>query len=240
MRTKSSHTTRAANREMSGSSLEIRNDHDALDLRNSLGDLAHALEAVDVLPGVAIAVGAEQNARLNLPNRSSTPLTPKSGEHDDQIAPRLVAASIAITVSGMFGINPATRSPDPDAHAAQRRRDARDLAVQLGDRSAALRAALVPEDDRFAIVAIPKEILGEIEARADEPVRSELGIRRRDAVASNEYTLTRDLRICVGDDTAEPPDLGPEQFQVADRPLVQRREVCDERLSDRRASGPAR
>ena len=38
------------------------------------------------------------------PKRSSTPCTPKSGEHDDQIAPMLVAASIAITVPGMFGM----------------------------------------------------------------------------------------------------------------------------------------
>jgi hypothetical protein len=36
---------------------------------------------------------------------------PKSGELDDQIAPRLVVASIAMTVSGMFGMKPATRSP---------------------------------------------------------------------------------------------------------------------------------
>jgi hypothetical protein len=31
------------------------------------------------------------------------PCTPKSGEHDDQTAPRLVAASIATTVSGRLG-----------------------------------------------------------------------------------------------------------------------------------------
>ena len=47
------------------------------------------------------------------PNRSSTPGAPKYGEAEDQIAPRLEAASIAIIVSGMFGIQPATRSPAP-------------------------------------------------------------------------------------------------------------------------------
>src|SRR5438552_115783 len=50
------------------------------------------------------------------PKRSTTPATPKSGEQDDQTAPRLVAASIAITVSGMFGMNPAeapTGRPEP-------------------------------------------------------------------------------------------------------------------------------
>ena len=38
---------------------------------------------------------------------------PKSGEHDDQVAPRLAVASIAITVSGRFGMKAATRSPGP-------------------------------------------------------------------------------------------------------------------------------
>ena len=37
--------------------------------------------------------------------------TPKSGEHDDHTAPIDAVASIAITASGMFGMNPTTRSP---------------------------------------------------------------------------------------------------------------------------------
>ncbi len=48
---------------------------------------------------------------LICPKRSSTPLIPKSAEQEDQIGPMLVAASIAITVSGIFGIKPPTRSP---------------------------------------------------------------------------------------------------------------------------------
>ena len=47
------------------------------------------------------------------PKRSTTPLMPKSGEHEDQIAPRLAVASMATTVSGTFGMKPATRSPLP-------------------------------------------------------------------------------------------------------------------------------
>ena len=45
------------------------------------------------------------------PKRSNTPCTPKSGEHADHTAPRLVAASMAIIASGMLGRKPATRSP---------------------------------------------------------------------------------------------------------------------------------
>ena len=47
------------------------------------------------------------------PKRSSTPLTPKSAEHEDQTAPRLAAANAAITASGMLGMKPATLSPGP-------------------------------------------------------------------------------------------------------------------------------
>ena len=44
-------------------------------------------------------------------NLSNIPLTPKSGEHEDQIAPMLVVANIAITASGILGIKAATLSP---------------------------------------------------------------------------------------------------------------------------------
>ncbi|GIS57601.1 MAG: hypothetical protein CM1200mP1_15390 [Candidatus Neomarinimicrobiota bacterium] len=37
---------------------------------------------------------------------------PKSGEDDDHIHPVVAADSMAITVSGIFGTKPATRSPD--------------------------------------------------------------------------------------------------------------------------------
>ena len=90
---------------------EVRHQHDALDLGNAVHDLPHPPEAVDVLAGVAIRRSGDEDLRAIWPNRSSTPLTPKSGEQLDQIAPRLVAASIATTASGMLGRKPATRSP---------------------------------------------------------------------------------------------------------------------------------
>ena len=40
-------------------------------------------------------------------------VTPNSGEHADHMAPRLDAARNPITVSGMFGMSAATRSPFP-------------------------------------------------------------------------------------------------------------------------------
>ena len=45
------------------------------------------------------------------PKRSRTPLMPKSGEQEDQTAPMLVAASMAMMLSGILGTKPTTRSP---------------------------------------------------------------------------------------------------------------------------------
>ncbi len=44
-------------------------------------------------------------------NRSRTPLIPKSGEEELQIAPMEAEASMAIIASGILGMNPETRSP---------------------------------------------------------------------------------------------------------------------------------
>jgi hypothetical protein len=57
-------------------------------------------------------------------NRSMTLCAPKSGEQDDQMAPRLAVASSPMSASGMFGRNAATRSPwpTPSARSAPRTR----------------------------------------------------------------------------------------------------------------------
>ena len=46
-------------------------------------------------------------------NRSDTARAPKSGEHEDQIAPSEQVASIATSACGAFGTSAATRSPAP-------------------------------------------------------------------------------------------------------------------------------
>ena len=48
---------------------------------------------------------------LTCPKRSNTPCAPKSGEQDVQVAPIAAAPAIIAIASGMFGRNPATRSP---------------------------------------------------------------------------------------------------------------------------------
>ena len=68
-------------------------------------------------------------------NLSITLRAPKSGEHDDQIAPRLAVASRPMTASGTFGSRAATRSPRPTPSPAQAARDARHLVRELRRRT---------------------------------------------------------------------------------------------------------
>ena len=68
-------------------------------------------------------------------NLSITLRAPKSGEQDDQIAPRLAAASRPTTASGTFGSRAATRSPRPTPSPAQAARDARHLLGEMRRRT---------------------------------------------------------------------------------------------------------
>src|SRR5829696_3398912 len=56
---------------------EILHDHDTLDARNGRSDLAHARQAVDLLPRVPVAVGAEEHLRLDLSEPVEHTLHPK-------------------------------------------------------------------------------------------------------------------------------------------------------------------
>src|SRR5205814_8570678 len=121
------------------------------------------------------------------------------------------------------------------------------IARQLGIRQSALPPVLVPEHQRRTIVSKPEQVFGEIQARADEPARTELGVRRCHAIASHEDVLPGSAtRPFVGDDTAEPPDRRPEVLRPLDGPSIQRREVptpgrrVSEEPRDVRAGDPLR
>src|SRR4029450_12202190 len=82
-------------------------------------------------------------------------------------------------------------------------------------------------DERFAIVPIPKQVLGEVQPRAEKPSWTELGVRGRPAIAADEDPLAGVRILLVSDHAVESPDLAPEQFEISDRPLVERRVVPD-------------
>ena len=62
-----------------------------------LGDSGDSLDGVMVFPVVKVTVRGNKILGAIWPNRSKTPFVPKSGEQEDQMAPILVAASIATT-----------------------------------------------------------------------------------------------------------------------------------------------
>jgi hypothetical protein len=138
--------------------------HDNLRMRRISSRYPHlSSERIELPPAVGVTVGGEQHLRLNAGKRSSTPFTPKSGEQDDQMAPILVAASMAIMVSGMLGMKPTTRSPGSRLLAEHGRSGERDLLVQLRVRHLdGLDHRLALEDDRGVVVTKTKEVLGEI------------------------------------------------------------------------------
>ena len=79
--------------------------------------------------------------------RSKTPVAPKSGEQDDQIAPMLDAANMPTIVSGPLCVYAATRSPG----------------VMPSLSKCAANLTLTPEND-YGIVfrALPKQILRKV------------------------------------------------------------------------------
>jgi hypothetical protein len=101
-------------------------------------------------------------------------------------------------------------------HSPQRTGQPRHLPVKLGVRKRPLPARLVPEDDRLAVVAAAaKQVLGEVQPRADEPLRA------GHAVVVGHDRVPRPS----GDDAAERPYRRPELLGPVDRPSIQRAEI---------------
>ena len=128
------------------------------------------------------------------------------------MAPRLTAASIATTVSGMFGMNAATRSPGPTPCA----RSAAAVMATGGAIPAADTApdlVLAPEDDsvRRGIDIVAEQVLGEIETGVGEPAGA------RHPVPVDQYAFAP-----LADHAAERPDERPELLGPIDRPLPKR------------------
>ena len=102
--------------DCAGQGIEVRirydvgDDDDLLNGGNVLDDLRDLLQRIKRPPVVLVSGRADDDLGLNLPEAVEDPCRPKSGEQDDQTAPMLVVASIAITVSAKLGMKPATRS----------------------------------------------------------------------------------------------------------------------------------
>jgi hypothetical protein len=156
-------------------------------------------------------------------------LAPKSGEQLDQSAePR--GGEHGDDGFGQVGEEAGDAVARDDAGLRERGREPLHLAAQLGVAQRALPAALVPEDDRFAVVALPQQVLGEVEPGAAEPAGAERRIGRGHPVAALEHRVPRRrTRPLIGQDAAEAPDRGPELLRMRHRPRVERSVAGGER-----------
>jgi len=206
-----------------GSVVEIRHYDNTLDGWNLRHDLAHSRQAVDLLPCVAVAIGAEQHLWLDLAEavqyalhaeirRARRPhgAERRRGKHRDH---------------GFRNVRQEPRHPVARTNARIRESggDGRDLVTELRVRQHATAAALVAADQRRMIIVVTQQVLGEVESCAEEPSRARDRIRRGHSIESvNHVGPCAPNGKHVSDDAAEFPDRRPEPFGVRDGPVVER------------------
>ena len=111
------------------------------------------MRSIDRLAVVVITVHRHQHLRLGLAETvPPRPARRSQAMPSQNTAPIAVVASIAIMVSGMFGMNAATRSPS-HANLLERRSEMRNQDGKVGMGEAILDLCLAPEDDRIRLVA---------------------------------------------------------------------------------------
>ena len=90
---------------------------------------------------------------------------PKSGEQEDQVAPMLVAASMAMIACGMLGMKAHHAIPGFDPHGAQGVGHTRHLVVELGIGHLHGCLPFPLEDQGHPVVPVAKQVFGEIQMR---------------------------------------------------------------------------
>jgi hypothetical protein len=134
---------------------------------------------------------------------------PKSGEQDDQAAPREAAASMAMIDSGMLGTKPATRSPAVTP-ASFKPGHPGHLIVELGVGIGPPHPVFSPEDQRQPVVPVAQQVFGKVEAGTLKPT----GAGHPGRIIDHLFIGHRGL------DRGEVPHLLPEFGDVVDGPLI--------------------
>src|SRR5919112_1796305 len=192
-------------------SMQVGNDDDPLDLGYAFPYFADSCQRINLLAGIPIAVGAEEDLGLDLAEavehsvgaevgRAGGPDRPQGGrgQHGDhRLGQVRHEARHPIAGYNSFG-----------------REGGRDIGhgpVQLAIAQLALAAPFVPKDQRSTVVVIPEQVLREVESRASEPPRPQRRVGWGHAIESHDHVVPRiPPGTLVGNDIAKPPDLGPE------------------------------
>ena len=197
----------------SGDPREIRlfvgrtHDRDALERADLAPDLAHALQRIEALARVPVAVRGEQDLGSDLAEtidhaaraeirRARRPDGAQRGrrEHRDHRLRKI----------GQVARDPVARS---DAPGGERLRQPRDVRAQLGVRDLAAGSSLRPGDQRRRRVPPAEQVLGEVEPCLREPARAGHALR----VQQHRPVLS------LAEHAGETPERAPERFGLLDR-----------------------
>ena len=99
-------------------------------------------------------------------------MRPKSGEHDDHVAPRRAAASAAITASGIFGTKTGHPVTAADACSGKAARNPFDFAGQFTEIHLPARTALIAENNGGLRRVMSQDVCGEVELRVRKKTRA--------------------------------------------------------------------
>src|SRR5688572_27912960 len=189
---------------------EIVDDYALLDARQPLQHLARLLLRVELLAAVDVAIGAEKDFGLDLPEAVEHALHAEVGR---AARPDRAEARGREERGGRFGyVRQVARDPVALFHAGvgESLSDPRHEVVKLALREATLHAVLAPERDRRGCVALAQQVLRIVEASVGEPACA------RHAVGVDEAPIAH-LAAHLG----EAPHQLPEIRALLDRPAVQ-------------------
>ena len=131
-----------------------------------------AHEAVVRLAAVDVAVGGDEDLGSIWPKRSSTPWTPKSGEHEDQTAPMAAAPSAATIALRQVRQKAGDAIAGPDARVQQRRRRTTRRRHASSRHVSVRRRPARREEDRRLTVPATEQVLGEVQPRVRKEARA--------------------------------------------------------------------
>ena len=192
--------------------VQVGHQHRALHRRQLLEHALDALDRVDALAGVVVAVAGEQHLRRDL-----TEAVEHAADAEVGRARRPDRAEAGGCQHRDHRLGPVRQKTDDTialdhASGSETGGTARHAVVQLGVAQRLAVAAFVAEHQRSLVVAMPQQVLREVEPGAVEPP----GARHARRVGHHPVPAARVLHA------AERPDRRPEAFRVLDAPLVER------------------
>ena len=193
-----------------GRAAEIRDDDDRRRAGQPGRDLLKLVGVVDDLAGVIVAVGGDEQLRLDLAEAVERPARSEVGRGRGPHRADRGGGERRRDRLRQVGHQPCHPVALSDAEAAEGLLHARYEAAKLAPGKASPHLVLAAEDDSVTVIAPAEEVLGEIERRLREKPR-----------AGHPVGIDETGSALIADDAGEVPEQVPERRRVLDRPGVQ-------------------